>query len=1168
MIKRLLKILAFLVGGGILLLLGLYLALLKTPLLKNGVNNWVKERGYPFKVKIEKIKGNLISEIKLKGVEGEIQRAGFPPSPFQVNEVQLRFSLSDFLRGKKEIKEVFLKEPHLTLKASERGAHHPARGGDPPFPPILFQKISIQNGRLKIETRRGNFTFQGIELALPSIAFKGKRIKGEVSDLSFDLLERSFHLKTLRGEFTLQNDSLLLSGITLVTSRSNLLISGSISGFKDPEFSLDITGNKLNLNEMDRLANLGGIIAGSVKTSLTAAGKLKDFQGEAVIDGIFLGNQMKNFTTKYRWKGNVLHLSRTKGIYFKALMKGTGWLNFSTSPPTYSADISLFGLNLPEVVKSPITTRLNGQVKMEGKGLRLNDLGLDFQVDLRDARIQGIPTDTVRGKIFVDKNSIVFFPGFQTYLQGTFACWEGDINFRGETNISGKIKASSLSFMKEIYPLPGWKGEPLIDFRLQGDIKNPNLVANLTVNYLSNNLLSAQRLLGEVRLSKILSQRQGWARFRGDSLEVKGFKWQALSLRLRFKGNSVYFDSLRAEGEELSFGGHGSFQKERGKGTLRVEEVTGQYRSTPFLTQRPFVVILLPNMVSFGEVSLKTKEGTILCSGMWGEEKGLDLALRVDDLRLSPILGDVVPQAGGYLTANLDLNLRSILSFSGGFEVREGKWGRLRFKSLSSPISYRDSILTLEGLECQMKGSSYLLNATIPLYISLQPLDVGLLAKGWNLAVEGRGDSFTLPLLWTDLIEECKGNFHFWGEMAGPPSSPKLSGGLAVRSGQLKIKGIENRVDEFELNLALKGNTLIVNRMEGRSAGGERGDVGNIFHQLYQALSGRKKEEFGWLRVSGDIDLSQLSHPDFNLKIEANRFPLLLVGTMPEAVFDGSLQLVGGRPPLLQGRILAHKLVYRFPLSWSAPQGRGKLPLSLDLELSFPQNLWIKNPQASIELGGNLRLSSVDDRLRVLGDLALRRGEYFLYGSSFRISSGLINFEESSELNPRIEIEGRTEVGNETIILTVKGTLKEPLISFDSSPHHYPQEDILALLAVHQTSTGIDTLGAGKTIAPRATDFFTSYLEHELEKEMAKSLQVETLQIRANQEKELDLAKVEITVGKYISNRVYLQYSRRLSMGSGQEVGIDYRLSRLFYLEGVRDQKGLYRFSLNLKWNY
>jgi len=1168
MIRRLLRILVFLVGGGVLLLLGLYLALLKTPLLKDGINNWVKERDYPLKVKIEKIKGNLLSEIKLEGVEGEIERTGSPPSPFQVKEVRLRYSLSDLLRGKKRVREVFLKEPHLTLKARQGGAHHSARDGDPPFPPMLFQKITIKNGSLQIATPKGSFTFQRIELALPSISFEGERVKGEVRDLSFDLLERKFHLKTLRGMFALRNDSLLLSGITLVTSRSNLLISGSISGFKDPEFSLDITGNKLNLNEMDRLANLGGILSGSVKTSLTAAGKLRDFQGKAVIDGLFLGNQMKNFTTKYRWKGNVLHLGRAEGIYFKALMRGTGWLNFSTSPPTYSADISLFGLDLTEVVKSPLTTDLNGRVKMEGKGLRLNDLGLDFQVDLREARIQGIPTDTVRGKIFVDKNSIVFFPGFQTYLQGTFASWEGDISFKGETNISGEIKASDLSFMEEIYPLPGWQGRPLIDFRLQGDIKDPNLIANLTICYLNDSLFAAQRVRGEVKLSNILSQRQGWARFRADSIEIKGFKWRSLSLCLRFHGNSVYFDSLRVEGQELSFSGKGSFQREKGKGTLLVEEVTGQYRGTNFSSQRPFVVILLPNMVSFGEVFLQTKEGTILCSGMGGKGKDWNLSLRVDDLRLGSILRDVAPQAEGYLTANLDLNLRSSSSFSGKFEVREGRWGGFKFKSLSSSINYGDSLLSLEGLVCQSGGSSYLLNAAISLYISLQPPDVKVLDKRLNLSLEGKGDTFTLPYLWTDLIEECKGDFHLWGEVDGSPRRPKLSGGLAIQSGKLKIKGIKNRFNGFDLDLALKGNTLVVNRMEMQSVGRGKGDVGNIFHQLWRTLSGRKREEPGWLKISGDIDLSQLKYPDFKLKIEANRFPILLVSRVPEAIFDGSLQLVGQRPPLLQGRILAHKLVYQFPPSWSAPGGGGNLPFSLNLELTFPQNLWVKNPQATIELGGDLRLSSVDDRLRVLGDLTLRRGEYFLYGSTFHISSGLINFEESPELNPRIEIEGRTEVGNETILLTVKGTLREPLLSFDSTPHHYPQEDILALLAVHQTPTGIDTLGAGKVLAPRATDFFTSYLEHELEKEIAKSLQVETLQIKANQEKELDLAKVKITVGKYISNRIYLQYSRRLSMSSGQEVGIDYRLSRLFYLEGVRDQKGLYRFSLNLKWNY
>jgi len=437
-----------------------------------------------------------------------------------------------------------------------------------------------------------------------------------------------------------------------------------------------------------------------------------------------------------------------------------------------------------------------------------------------------------------------------------------------------------------------------------------------------------------------------------------------------------------------------------------------------------------------------------------------------------------------------------------------------------------------------------------------------------ELTLEGRGNSFTLPLLWTDLLEESKGNFTLWGQVEGPPSKPASSGELKIESGELKIKGIKNRFTGFNLDLALEENILTINRMEVQSSGEERGEARNIFYQLWRTLSGRKKREVGHLEASGYIDVSQLKLPGFNLKMEAKRFPILLSDGKTEAFFDGSLQLIGQRPPLLQGRVLVHKLVYQLPTSWSPPEEKRGLPFSLGLELSFPQNLWIKNPQASIELEGELRLSSVQDRIGVLGELGLRRGEYFLYGSTFHINSGLIDFEESSELNPRIEIEGKTEVGDETIILMVKGTLKEPIISLDSSPHHYPQDDILALLAVHQTPTGIDTLGAGRSIAPRAKDFFTSYLEHELEREIAKSLQVETLQLRTNREKELDLAKMEITVGKYISNRIYLQYSRRLSMGSGQEVGIDYRLSRFFYLEGLRDRKGLYRLSLNLKWNY
>ncbi len=1164
MIKHFLKTLAFILGGGIIILLSLYLILQKTPLLRDGVNTWIKRKNFPFKVKVEKIKGNFFTEVKLEGIKGEVDLPGYSSSSLEIKEIRFKYKLIDLLRGKKiGVKEVSLKEPRIILKEGRKTSSSPA---PPAFPLVLIQRFFIDNGELKIVTAHGDLSFIGINLNLPFISLSGNRIEGELEDLSFDLLERDFHLKSLRGKFSFSNDSLFLSNITLITGHSNLLADGWITKLKNPEFTLSISGNKLNLNEMDKLANLGGILSGTVITDFNARGKLGDFRGKAKVDGIFLGRKMEDFSFEYRWKENVLYLHNANGIYFRALMKGDGWLNFSTSPPTYFADLGLFGLDIDEVVNSPLTTDLSGNVKLEGKGLCVDDLAFDFQVDLRESKIQGIPIDTIRGKIFIDRNGMVFLPGFQAYLEGASAQWEGDIDFWGGINISGEIRAADLSSLEEIWLPHGWGGEPSAHFTLQGWIRDPHLRADLLIDSLSNDLFTVRRLRGEIDLSGIFSRREGKAWLKGDSIEVKGLKWKRGAAQLRFVGDSIDFDSLWVKGGESEFSLIGSLQREGGKDALQIKRLRGQYKGVNFFSEKPFKVFLLQDMVSFGEINLQTEEGTILCSGLWGKE-GLNLSLRVDDLRPVSIWGSLLPQLDGLLTASLDLSVRSNqLSLSGKFEIKRGRWGKLEFQSLSSPICYKDSLLTLEGLEWRMKGGSYELSASIPFYISLQPPGVGLLDKRLNLNIKGKGKRFDLPLLWTDLVQKCKGDFLLWGKAEGPPNKLKLGGGLNIKSGELKVKGIENILTGLNLDLSLKQNILSINRMEIQSVGRKKGR--GIFYQLWGALSGRGKEEVGHLRISGNIDLSKLTLPNFNLGIEVNRLSILLAEGMGECNLDGSLQLIGQRPPLLQGRILVHKLVYHLPLSWSLPQGKRELPLTLDLDLSFPQNLWIKNPQTSVELAGDLRVSSVRKELQVLGDLNLKRGEYFLYGSTFHISSGLISFEESPDFNPRVEIEGKTEVGDETILLTVKGTLKQPIISFDSVPHHYPQEDILALLAVHQTPVGIDTLGAKGTIAPRATDFFTSYLEHELEKEIAKSLQVETLQIKADREKELALGKIEITVGKYISNRVYLQYSRRLSMESGQEVGIDYRLSRLFSLQGVRDRKGLYRLSLNLKWTY
>ena len=57
-------------------------------------------------------------------------------------------------------------------------------------------------------------------------------------------------------------------------------------------------------------------------------------------------------------------------------------------------------------------------------------------------------------------------------------------------------------------------------------------------------------------------------------------------------------------------------------------------------------------------------------------------------------------------------------------------------------------------------------------------------------------------------------------------------------------------------------------------------------------------------------------------------------------------------------------------------------------------------------------------------------------------------------------------------------------------------------------------------------------------------------------------------LGKYVSDKIYLRYTRRLSQSSGQEAGVEYRLNRHLLLEGRRDKIGLFHLGLSLNWEY
>jgi hypothetical protein len=152
--------------------------------------------------------------------------------------------------------------------------------------------------------------------------------------------------------------------------------------------------------------------------------------------------------------------------------------------------------------------------------------------------------------------------------------------------------------------------------------------------------------------------------------------------------------------------------------------------------------------------------------------------------------------------------------------------------------------------------------------------------------------------------------------------------------------------------------------------------------------------------------------------------------------------------------------------------------------------------------------------------------------------------------------------------LAITGTFSEPEVEpAPGSPFH--KDDILELLALQRVTDPDDPVGVTSVLEERVIKSLGgAYSSRFLENIAGRTLGVETFEIVPTWGERFRLTDAQITIGKYVSDKVYLRYTRRLSQSSGQETGVEYRLNRNLFLEGRKDKAGLFHLGLNLNWEY
>jgi autotransporter translocation and assembly factor TamB len=236
------------------------------------------------------------------------------------------------------------------------------------------------------------------------------------------------------------------------------------------------------------------------------------------------------------------------------------------------------------------------------------------------------------------------------------------------------------------------------------------------------------------------------------------------------------------------------------------------------------------------------------------------------------------------------------------------------------------------------------------------------------------------------------------------------------------------------------------------------------------------------------------------------------------------------------------------------------IPLRLDVQVLIPATLRIDNNLAKLVAGADLQLRGTYDRPLLFGRADVERGEVIFEGRRYLVTKGAIEFTNPQRIEPFFDVEAQTRVRvpGQTYQVTIRatGTMERLQPTLESDPP-LPAGDVLSLLFsdVRHTEgrTGLadSDLRALQNPNERETDILAtaatrrlaSPISSEVGRVMEQTFGVDTFQLTPtlidpySQSTSLRVnPSARLTIGKRVSDRVYLTFSRSLSTSINDQI--------------------------------
>jgi hypothetical protein len=383
----------------------------------------------------------------------------------------------------------------------------------------------------------------------------------------------------------------------------------------------------------------------------------------------------------------------------------------------------------------------------------------------------------------------------------------------------------------------------------------------------------------------------------------------------------------------------------------------------------------------------------------------------------------------------------------------------------------------------------------------------------------------------------------------GPLKQPVFSGSATVADGRVRHFSLPNALDD-------------INGVLHFDAGGIR------FDDLSATFGGGRVQFGGRIGFDGftpgELNVTARAE-DINLRVRDGIRSLVdadlsLTGTYSAPTLGGSVTVKSAtwnRRVDTPGSIF--DLASRRAANDPGPEPVPTIPLRFDIQLHVPSTLRVENNLARMVANADLTLRGTYDRPVVFGRAEIERGEVTFEGRRYRITRGSMDFTNPNRIEPFFDVEAETSVRvpgqTYRVTISMAGTSEGLRPSVNSDPP-LPAADVLTLLLsdVRRSPTGANSVAPelrarvdpnqaqADILTARATQALTSPISAEVGRVVEQAFGVSTFQLspsfvdpNGTQASRIN-PTARVTIGKRISDRVYLTFSRSVGTNIDQIV--------------------------------